>query len=159
MLADRPQSTAQDGGLPLTPANSCFSVSQREFVAELQSAGLARHWVRGVLEEHSWTAATPAVDDLVVIVSELVTNVVLHASVPGKDVLVRLRRVEDRCRIEVLDGRPDLLPPTDLHPSEERGRGLLLVRGLSADMGVERSGGDKVVWAEVHPQGPFGAAA
>ncbi|MFE2345723.1 ATP-binding protein [Kitasatospora cineracea] len=159
MLADRPQSTAQAGGLPFAPANNCFSAVQQEFAAELQSVGLARRWVRGVLEEQGWTAAAPAVNDLVVIASELVTNVVLHASVPGRDVLVRMRRVGDRCRIEVLDGRPDLLPPTDLRPSEESGRGLLLVWGLSTDMGVERSEGDKVVWAEVTARGPLEVAA
>ncbi|GAA2125388.1 hypothetical protein GCM10009759_77440 [Kitasatospora saccharophila] len=115
--------------------------------------------MRDQLCEWGWGPDSPAVDDLAMIASELVTNVVLHAAVPGKNVVVRLHRTEGCCRIEVLDGRPDLMPQTALLPREEGGRGLLLVRSLSAAMGVERSGGDKIVWAEVHHQGQLGAVA
>ncbi|MFD8478802.1 ATP-binding protein [Kitasatospora sp. NPDC059673] len=130
-----------------------------KFPATPDSVRLARRDVDRAVQGWGWEPDSSGVDDLVVIVSELVTNAVLHASVPRRDVLVRLRQIEDRCRVEVVDGRPDLLPTTVLQPSKESGRGLLLVRKLSADMGVKRAGGDKIVWAEVHHQGRLEAAA
>ncbi|MGW4694885.1 ATP-binding protein [Kitasatospora cineracea] len=143
--------------------NYIVSADQQDWTAayevEPESVRHARRGVRDQLCEWGWEPDSPVVDDLATIASELVTNVVQHAAVPGKNVVVRLHRAKGCCRIEVLDGRPDLLPPTVLRPSEESGRGLLLVRSLSAAMGVERSGGDKIVWAEVPYREQLGAAA
>ncbi|MEV4557186.1 ATP-binding protein [Kitasatospora sp. NPDC049285] len=130
-----------------------------KFPATPDSVRLARRDVDRAVQECDWETDSSGAEDLVVIVSELVTNVLRHAAVPNKNVVVRLRWTEDRCRIEVVDGRPDLLLPAVFRPSEESGRGLLLVQRLSAAMGVERSGGDKIVWAEVPYREQLGAAA
>ncbi|MFC8716592.1 ATP-binding protein [Kitasatospora sp. NPDC057198] len=159
MLADRPQNTTQGESHPFGLAESHHRCSEREFATDPKSAGAARRWTRQVLADCGWEPDSEVVDDFLVIVAELVTNAVVHAVVPGRGVLVRLRQVGDGCRVEVVDGRPDLMPQTALVPREEGGRGLLLVRDLAAAMGVERSGEDKIVWAKVHHQGQLRAAA
>jgi CheY-like chemotaxis protein len=102
-----------------------------------------RSWCR------DW-GCTDVVDDAVVVVSELVTNAVLHA---GTGCELRARVSHDRLRIEVLDegaGSPD---PQLVSDEDEHGRGLILVSALSAAWGVEALDVGKIVWAEL----PFGA--
>ncbi len=103
----------------------------------------ARHGVREVLAR--WEA-----DDLEWVVSQLlsevVTNVVLHAGTPF-DLVVR--RTGDRVRCEVVDGDPR--PPRLRSHSLESatGRGMRLVDQLSAAWGVTRGPDGKTVWFEV----------
>lgn len=90
-------------------------------------------------------------DDARLIVSELVTNALVHA---GSRCEVRCRVVAAVLRLEVLDegrGSPDPQRPS---PDEDHGRGLLLIGVLAAAWGVEAApDGRKVVWAEL----PLGA--
>jgi anti-sigma regulatory factor (Ser/Thr protein kinase) len=75
-----------------------------------------------------------------VVVSELVTNAVLHGSAPIS--LIAIRTAE-WIHIEVRDERPDLGSPG---PNSV---GLRLVEAFSLDWGVTRLKGDgKIVWAE-----------
>ena len=81
-----------------------------------------------------------------VVVSELVTNSVLHAGTPSEVVVV----VDDRCvRVEVRDADPTL--PTMRQPSPDTvtGRGLLLVDALTDRWGSSPAGPGKVVWFEL----------
>lgn len=85
-------------------------------------------------------------DDAALVMSELVTNAVLHGGgCTGLDVLAG----DEGLRIEVRDG--SRVPPVLSHPSESSltGRGLRLVSRLSAAWGAHAEDGGKVVWAEV----------
>lgn len=83
----------------------------------------------------------------VVVLSELVTNAVVHARVPpGREVLTRFVPLEDGVRIEVHDASDEW--PVPRVPDEAGGYGLALVAELSSDWGVEkRRGIGKCVWA------------
>ena len=90
--------------------------------------------------------------DAALIVSELVTNSVLHANV-GQDqaLTVELMTHEDRLRISVIDPgsrlEPRLLPPD---PETAGHFGLHLVDALSAAWGVAREAiGTTSVWCEL----------
>jgi anti-sigma regulatory factor (Ser/Thr protein kinase) len=90
--------------------------------------------------------ATDHVDDVTLVVSELVTNAVLHASGDVRlDVFVDTAAV----RVEVGDDVPTLAPPHPAAPEGESGRGLLLVSRIALRWGVRRDGLGKVVWADV----------
>ena len=81
------------------------------------------------------------------LVSEVVTNVVVHAGTSGEAVLVELPH---GVRIAVTDtGRqlPDRRDPT---PAEPDGRGLGIVAMLSRQWGVEVEDATKTVWFELH---------
>lgn len=86
------------------------------------------------------------VDDVVVVVSELVTNAVIHAQT---SIELSVRPVGAGVRVEVSDGSP-LVPqwaPAAMYATS--GRGLIIVQRLAEAWGVERRPGGKTVWAQV----------
>ncbi len=117
------------------------------FTAWPASVGLARRQVRSQVARWGWTGSH--VDDLLIIVSELLTNAIRHASSPGDDVRLRLQEIDGDCRVEVDDFRPDLLPPKQLVVRGESGRGLPLVKRLALDMDIVTTKRSKTVWARV----------
>lgn len=90
--------------------------------------------------------------DIELIVSELVTNSVVHAGMgPDDSIGVDVRLVEDRLRIAVVDGGGEGVPHV-VAPDPERpgGMGLWLVARLAADWGVVRDrSGLTEVWCEL----------
>lgn len=84
------------------------------------------------------------VDDLLLIVSELVTNAVRYGRPP---VCVAATADDRTVTIGVVDAGSDL--PLGRHADDdaESGRGLLLLSLLSAEHGVRRESPGKVVWA------------
>ena len=100
----------------------------------------------------AWDLPNPARSDSSLIVSELVTNAVLHA---GTTIGVTVGRLGDGVRIDVSDGDPhlpvvDAISPDDLLSNRSMvGRGLALVAAVSDRWGAEPDGDGKAVWAEV----------
>jgi anti-sigma regulatory factor (Ser/Thr protein kinase) len=86
------------------------------------------------------------VDDLLVVVSELVTNAVRHGTPP-----VRLEVLADAdvVRVSVGDGDPGMPRPRALDDDAEGGRGMVLVDELASEHGVWRQPPGKTVWASV----------
>jgi anti-sigma regulatory factor (Ser/Thr protein kinase) len=84
-----------------------------------------------------------------VVLSELVTNAVVHARVPpGREVHTRFVPLDGGVRIEVHDASDEW--PVPRVPDESGGYGLTLVSELSSAWGVEkRRGVGKYVWAAV----------
>jgi serine phosphatase RsbU (regulator of sigma subunit) len=84
------------------------------------------------------------------LVSELVTNAILHATGP-----VELRLLRDRALIcEVADGSSVSPRLRRARSEDEHGRGLFLVAQLAERWGTRfTSGGGKVIWAEVTARG------
>ncbi|WP_250034424.1 ATP-binding protein [Paractinoplanes maris] len=86
------------------------------------------------------------VEDVLLVITELVENVMQHTGDGGELVL---RRRDDAVRIEVADSSPVL--PRQYAPDPRRigGRGMLLVAAMTRAWGSSRLDGGKVVWAEV----------
>ncbi|KUN12094.1 protein phosphatase [Streptomyces canus] len=91
-------------------------------------------------------------DDAVVVVSELVTNAVIHA---GTDVELdcRLEAHTGALVVEVLDHHPSRAPrdgdPEPSYGTPEYGRGLRLVAALAETWGITYRTGAKTVWAQL----------
>jgi anti-sigma regulatory factor (Ser/Thr protein kinase) len=85
-------------------------------------------------------------EEVVLLVSELVTNAVVHART---EVRLRLRIDRTLLRVEVEDC--DERVPVARHATlrDERGRGLRLVEQYTARWGVTPWNGGKTVWFEV----------
>ena len=112
--------------------------------ADTASASRARRFVDEVLSR--WQCGD-LLDDVQLLVSELVTNAVVHA---GSEVEIAVRLLVDSVRIEVVDRAPDAkLRPSSPAVEDESGRGLLLVETLASAWGVEPLDGGKAVWFEV----------
>lgn len=108
----------------------------------------ARGWVRSQLEgEIPATAAS----DAALLVSELVTNSVVHANVgAGQDLTVELTTLDDRIRLAVTDPgsrmRPRMLPSDRETPG---GLGLMVVDELCETWGAWQDLGSTCVWCEL----------
>ena len=109
----------------------------------------ARAFAREVLS--GWEESDAA-ETVLLLVSELVANAVLHA---GTKVEVAMRRRGARLRVEVSDESPVLPATRDFDADATTGRGLGLIAALADDWGAEpRADHGKVVWFEVtavHP--------
>lgn len=108
-----------------------------------QSASQARALVTAFCGEHQVESLS---EDLCLVATELVANALRHA---GTDMTVRLRTIKGGVRLEVEDGSERPLRPRPAGPSDEGGRGLLLVDALSSRYGVEGEAKGKRVWAEL----------
>ena len=116
--------------------------------SERRSAGNARRFVARHLSE--W-GREDLMDTAVLLVSELVTNAVLHVGGP-----VELAMSLGRSGLRVEVGDRDARSLLRLRYSEQAstGRGLLLVDRAVDRWGVERAPGGKKVWFELSSRGP-----
>jgi anti-sigma regulatory factor (Ser/Thr protein kinase) len=91
--------------------------------------------------------------DLAVLVTEVVSNAVRHASNdPGDEIVVRLF-ADTGIRVEVLDPGPGFERFEPLQPGEESssGWGLYLLDSIASAWGIERGSSGTTVWFELGP--------
>ncbi|MDA0565478.1 SpoIIE family protein phosphatase [Streptomonospora sp. S1-112] len=135
-----------------------LKTARREFSPAPETAGEARDFVRETLA--SWGAERSA-DDIVLLVSELVTNAVVHA----ESVLeLVVRRLPSAVEVVVADRVPERAVPqagplaVDTSPSADPGRsgglGLALAAALATSWGVSYSKDDKAVWFRMQEDAP-----
>ncbi|MBC9724830.1 SpoIIE family protein phosphatase [Streptomyces sp. TRM68367] len=109
-----------------------------------QAVGHARRFTRRTLR--SW-GVTGNLDAVLLVVSELVTNALVHTD--GR-VRMDLTLVNGRLRVAVADASPRTpVKPTSIGWEATGGRGILLVESMSATWGTVPVSGGKQVWAEV----------
>ncbi|RZD65888.1 ATP-binding protein [Streptomyces albidoflavus] len=127
------------------------ALCERFFRRERRSVPAARGFAAEVLD--SWGCRV-ARADLLLCVSELATNALLHGVPPGRGFRLVLARADDGgVRVEVHDsgdGHPATRAPGD---EAESGRGLLLVSALADDWGVGKRNPGKIVWCSFRPVG------
>ncbi|MEW1867388.1 ATP-binding protein [Streptomyces caelestis] len=89
--------------------------------------------------------------DVALVVSELMTNALLHGSVRGRLIRVRVTLGDRILRVEVSDPRGERPPrprPAGDDAADQFGRGLLLVGAVAARWGWEPRTVGKTVYAE-----------
>jgi hypothetical protein len=115
---------------------------------------MARDFTRQALYAWGWMPAATAdqraaAEDVLLVVSELVTNACLHAEGPEELWIASDRKV---LRIEVTDrGSGQPAPRTPHRAGRPGGHGMFIVQRLCLDWGVVRMPGvpGKTVWAEL----------
>ncbi|MFD6533838.1 ATP-binding protein [Streptomyces sp. NPDC060184] len=115
---------------------------------------LARDFAREALHEWGWLPAEgadrrAAAEDVLLVVSELVTNACLHAGGPEE---LRIGATSKVLRIEVTDnGAGQPAPRTPHRAGRPGGHGMFIVQRLCLDWGVVRvpDAPGKTVWAEL----------
>lgn len=96
-----------------------------------------------------WGASPDTLDAALLIVSELVTNALVHTE---GQVRLELSRVGARLRLAVADASPrSPVKPTNIGWEATGGRGILLVEAVSATWGTVPVSGGKQVWADLVP--------
>jgi anti-sigma regulatory factor (Ser/Thr protein kinase) len=121
---------------------------ERFYRRERRSVPDAREFAREAVE--AWGFAGRA-DDVLVCVSELATNALLHGVPPGRGFLLCLRHAAGVLRVEVHDSGPGWPQAPDDDPDAESGRGLVLVAALADKWDVEVRDPGKFVWCEFTP--------
>lgn len=135
-------------GIPSYVRSSALSAdalkSWRIFPGEPGQIGMVRRWVRDLLPP------CDALDDVVLIASELGTNAVCHtASGRGGQFVVEIAWAAEVVRVAVADEGGPSEPRLIEAPDGEGGRGLQAVHGLSACTGFTGDGNGRLIWAEV----------
>jgi anti-sigma regulatory factor (Ser/Thr protein kinase) len=112
--------------------------------ADLGAPRRARHEARRFLESHGLDGRR---DDVLLVISELITNSVLHAQAAPELVL---RTVPDppAVVVEVRDPSPVLPIPRNPDLAVRGGRGIRLVSAIADKWGVEVRDAGKTIWAE-----------
>ncbi|MFD9046051.1 ATP-binding SpoIIE family protein phosphatase [Streptomyces zaomyceticus] len=132
------------GVLPEAPRRTLMTIAQ----AEPERIAEAREQVRQLL--HDWDDEDQ-LDSAVLMVSEMVTNVLVHTD--GDALLVAEVACGEktrRLRVEVSDTSDEL--PHKRHPGEmaSSGRGLVLMEMLADAWGVDPRGEGKAIWFELN---------
>ncbi|MEU1091217.1 SpoIIE family protein phosphatase [Streptomyces sp. NPDC005576] len=126
------------------PRRAAVTIAQ----AEPERIAIARQLLRELL--HDWADAEQ-VDSAVLMLSEMVTNVLVHTD--GNALMVAEvtgEQGERRLRVEVADGSDEL--PHKRRPGEmaSSGRGLVLMEMLADTWGVDPRGEGKSIWFELY---------
>ncbi|MFJ3666597.1 ATP-binding protein [Streptomyces sp. NPDC090106] len=111
-----------------------------------RSVAAARALARAALADWGLTRRS---DDVLLCVSELATNAVLHGVPPGRRFRLGLSvGGEGTLRVEVSDSGAGEPRGREPGAGDEHGRGLLLVAGTADRWGVEEQDPGKTVWCE-----------
>jgi anti-sigma regulatory factor (Ser/Thr protein kinase) len=107
----------------------------------------ARTWARVVWS--GWNLARLA-DDGALVLTELITNAVLHAR--GETLHIFLRSDRRRLAIMVGDSSPDMPVPAGARNDDDlSGRGLIIVQSVAQHWGAYLVPAGKIVWALLGP--------
>ena len=125
-------------------------LTEREFACDAHTPSAARSFATETLRRELGQALSSDVRyDVELIVSELVTNAVLHARTP---IQLEVRAGGVVLHVDVCDSggaRIDLPPPVKPGESLESGRGLYIVQALSTRTGVRAAPSGTCVWFEL----------
>jgi anti-sigma regulatory factor (Ser/Thr protein kinase) len=140
------------GARPDTTADRRFRF---ELAAHPGAVAQARRVTRTQLT--GWALCEDTCDTAALVVSELVTNAIVHTA--SAQIVCELQDGDDLVRIAVRDegcapGEPH---PSPQRPEEEHGRGLLLIESLCRSWGAQPVGMGLLVWADV-PRGVLDVA-
>jgi anti-sigma regulatory factor (Ser/Thr protein kinase) len=140
--------SAREVVMGVAPTYACDCDGEQTACVEVDpvpvSVALARRFARRQL--HDWKMDDDVLDAAVLCLSELVTNVVMHASSRSR---IQLRQEPDRLVITVRDGgRGSQARASSLDPDPllVHGRGLQLVEALSLDWGTDTDADGTTVW-------------
>ncbi|GGR17883.1 SpoIIE family protein phosphatase [Streptomyces aurantiogriseus] len=158
------ETVSRAGGAPAHAGGHLHPHTRATLAGSSLAPGSARDLVRAALTE--W--AEPGLpgtenlmdlaEDAILVVSELVTNAVVHAGT-DVDLVCRLEEEPETCAVvvEVTDHHPSRAPrdgtPETPYETPEYGRGLRLVATLAEAWGVTYRRGTKTVWARLVPCG------
>ncbi|MFG2686092.1 ATP-binding protein [Streptomyces sp. NPDC048405] len=133
--------------VPLPPSTPPLHEDLLDYTPIQRSVPLARRRAARLVAE--WGQPGLA-GDAALVVSELMTNALLHGSVRGRLIRVHVTLGHRTLRIEVSDPRGERLPrPRPVSDADEQfGRGLLLVGALATRWGWEPRSIGKTVYAE-----------
>lgn len=126
--------------LPIASTDTPLGPVRWQLPAEVTSGSRARTQLPQLLS--AWGLAS-LLDDAELLLSELISNAVVHAHSP---VTVTISRHRDVLHVEVSDHGPGVAHRRDGHLDDTHGRGLMLVDAISSMWGATANDDAKTVW-------------
>ncbi len=117
-----------------------------DLIPHTTAARTARRAAADVLT--GWGLPDLMIDDVTLVVSELVTNAVVHAAQEGPMAL-SLSVTDHVVRVSLTDESPQRPRQRQAGDSDEGGRGVAIVDALADRWGVEPLGPGKCIWFEI----------
>jgi CheY-like chemotaxis protein len=127
----------------LQMVTTALAEARTDLESDLRSGSRARRFVTEALER--WDCEE-ALDTVQLLVSELVTNAVVHAASAPK---VAVLLLPSAVRVEVADEAHQAPVHREAGEADESGRGMFLLDELSSSWGVDATPSGKTVWFEV----------
>ncbi|WP_328879186.1 ATP-binding protein [Streptomyces sp. NBC_00299] len=118
-------------------------------VAAVGAVPSARRQVAALAKNLGLSMSDETLKTVELLASELIANAVLHSAAPCD---VAVTRTDERLRVEVTDANPSLPRVVEAGPSDESGRGLLLVGALADAWGTQPESWGKTTWFEITPE-------
>ena len=118
--------------------------TERGFAASVEQVQAARHFT-----ERAMTAWGLKDGDVVLVVSELTANAVVHAR---SEFTLTLCHLDTTVTVEVTDASPARAVMMPASSDDTSGRGLVIVDRLAKLWGSRPAGSGKTVWAELDAQ-------
>ena len=123
---------------------------QLEIGTDPLEVGRARRWARSRLAGAGVGAEGQLGETLVLLISELVTNAVVHTGCPAVlRMLLPVPRAPGAVRVEVADASSRPPSRRRAEGDDTNGRGLELVSVLADRWGWQREGNGKLIWCEL----------
>lgn len=122
---------------------------QLEVGVDPAEVGRARRWARSRLVGSGIGADEQVAETLILLISELVTNAVVHTGCPAVLRMLFPTAPAAPVRVEVADASEAPPAPRHAQKDETGGRGLELVEGLADRWGWHHEGHGKQIWCEV----------
>ena len=132
-------------GPPPVPLGDAVDRRTWQFGCEASNVAVARRRLEEVLDRHAWDR--PDVDVVVLLLSELATNAVLHARSP----FVVTTWIDGLAGVAVTDHKGVRHPALVDREPVDGGMGLKLVASLASRWGVHELDDRRSVWFEYHP--------
>ena len=106
---------------------------------------------RGFARQHLAALDSDTTDVVVLLISELVTNAVIHGGphLPDATVDLSIEVGTDGVRVEVTDAGSGTLTVGNGAPDQPSGRGLVLVEHFARQWGCEQHATGKTVWIDI----------
>ncbi|MET9515514.1 ATP-binding protein [Streptomyces sp. NPDC002994] len=131
---------------------------QLEVGADPAEVGRARRWARSRLAGSGIRVDEPLAETLILLISELVTNAVVHTGCPAVLRMLFGTAADGTVRVEVADASARPPKPRHADGDDTNGRGLELVDGLADRWGWQSEGAGKRIWCEVDRGAPVVAS-
>lgn len=130
---------------PVDAVDDCRRESM-SYPRHATSVVAARTHVQNIAEERGLGSL---VDDLTLVVSELITNAIVHAK-GGREVWLNFELNQTTLRIEIRDSGQtfDFLFVDQPDLENESGRGIAIITELADKYGMDEHAAGKTVWAE-----------
>ncbi len=123
---------------------SVQSLAKLDVPAERSAVRQGRAFTVATLRE--WSLSESLIEDATLMVSELLTNAVVHGSAP---ICLRLRKMPEELAIEVDDGSSAMPRKLQAGLDDLHGRGLAIVAALGTRWAARPDGYGKTVWSTI----------